>query len=410
LDNILRDEVVRAETAPTILGVKSGIFWMGIVSFLTDISSEMIFSVLSIFLTVTLGASSALLGFTEGLADFSSSSLDYLSGYFSDKTGRHKSFAVAGYLFSSMAKIILLVSSAISSVVIFRVVERLGKSIRTAPRDALLSSLSTKSLRGFSFGFHSAMDKSGAVIGPLIAYLLLSKFGQSLNGFHRLFKVAVIPAFMAVIVMAFFVRESPSSKIKNKRGSPKNFLSTYNQLSPSLKSYLKIAGLFSFGYFGFAFLLLKAYQVGFKTPDVALLYALFNASFVLVSIPVGKLGDRIGRASLILFEYALYAVMCVVFIFVKTRGPTVGLFIVYGAFYAIDEGQNKAFISDLSTPELRASALGLYNFLTGICYLPASLIVGILWQWVSPQAAFAWGALIAVAAFGWFLSQKKVFP
>ena len=392
----------------TILGVQSGIFWLGIVSFLTDISSEMIFSVLSIFLTVTLGASSALLGLMEGLADFSSSSLDYLSGYFSDKTGRRKSFAIAGYLFSALAKIILPLTSSIASVIIFRVVERLGKSIRGAPRDALLSSLSKKSRRGFSFGYHSAMDKAGAVIGPLIAYALLSKFGQSFGGFHKLFIVALIPAFMAIVVLAGFVREE-------KKGAPrkddpgKRFFSVYKELSPPLKSYLKIAGLFSFGYFGFAFLLLKAYQVGFQTPDVALLYALFNASFVMVSIPVGKLGDHIGRASLILVEYGLYALMCIGFMFVQTKAQTVVLFVVYGAFYAIDEGQTKAYVSDLSTPELRGSALGFYNFLTGMCYLPASLVVGTLWQWVSPQAAFAWGAVIAVGAFFWFLFRKSVF-
>ncbi|MDR3606908.1 MAG: MFS transporter [Oligoflexia bacterium] len=388
--------------------VPPGIFWLGVVSLLTDLSSEMIFSVLSIFLTVTLGASSALLGVMEGLADFSSSSLDYVSGYFSDKTGRRKTFAVAGYLFSAISKAILPFTGSAAWVVVFRVVERLGKSIRGAPRDALMVSLSKKSRRGASFGFHGAMDKSGAVIGPLVAYFLLSKFGQDLAGFHKLFLVAVIPALLAVLVMGVFVREDKNAEAR-RDGMEQMFFSVYKKLSPALKSYLKIAAFFSLGYFGFAFLLLKAYQVGFKTPDIALLYALFNASYVLVSIPVGRLGDRIGRSSLILIEYGLYGLMCTAFMFAQTKAQTVVLFVVYGMFFAIDESQTKVFVSDLSSTEVRGSALGLYNFITGMGYLPASLIVGALWQWVSPQAAFAWGALVAICAFFWFLSQKAVF-
>jgi len=383
----------------TYFGVQRDIFWMGIVSFLTDISSEMIFSVLTVFLTVILGASSALLGLMEGLADFSASSLDYISGYLSDKTGKRKLFAVFGYAFSTLAKLLLVFANTVAGVISFRVIERLGKSIRGAPRDALISSISKESKLGFSFGFHKMLDKAGAVLGPIVAYFILSSLGQTASTYNLLFWIALVPALLSVIVLQVMVRERPVTTPPK----PRKFFSVYGQTGPEFRRYLRSAGIFSLGYFSFAFLLLKAYTVGFGIADVTLLYALFNIAFVLISIPMGKLGDRIGRDKTIIIEYILYILMCAGFIFATSKVAVIALFLLYGIFYAIDEGQSKAYISTITTEENRGGAIGLYNFITGLVYLPASLIAGLLWNTYSPSVTFGFAGGIALISLAVFL-------
>ena len=188
-------------------GATREVVTLGVVSFLTDVSSEAIFAVLPIFLTSVLGAGTLVLGAMEGLADFAASSLDLASGYLSDRLGKRKAIAVLGYGLSSLAKVVLLLAATAGQVLAFRVVERLGKSIRGAPRDALLSGVAPKAKRGASFGLHKAFDKAGAILGPLVAYAILDRYGQSLEGFRTLFAVALVPAFASVAVLVFFVRE-----------------------------------------------------------------------------------------------------------------------------------------------------------------------------------------------------------
>ncbi len=383
---------------------KKEIVWLGIVSFLTDVSSEMIFSILTVYLSAVLGASSFVIGAMEGLADFAASSLDYLSGYLSDKTGKRKIFAVFGYGFSTLAKGILLFSTAVAGVFTFRIVERLGKSVRGAPRDALISTIAGEKNLGFAFGFHKTMDKAGAILGPFIGYAILSVLGQNLAAFQFLFQVAIIPAVLSVLILIFFVREQPPRTQKVRENIFKNF----HQLGPDFHNYLKVAGLFSLSYFSFAFLLLKANEVGFDLKDVALLYAFFNVSFILISIPAGKIGDRIGRRKIILAEYLIYLLMCVGFAFAMDKISVIVLFLVYGVFYALDEAQTKAYISDISSPDHRASAIGLYSFVTGMIYLPASLLTGWLWYAFSPSVAFGVAGAIALCSAVLFVSIKPV--
>lgn len=386
-----------------IFGVQKEIFWLGVVSFLTDVSSEMLFSVLTIFMSTILGASSVIIGTMEGLADFAASSLDYASGYWSDKTGKRKAFAVFGYGFSTFAKVILVFFNTVWGVFCFRIVERLGKSVRGAPRDALIASLADKEKTGYAFGFHKALDKAGAVIGPFIGYFVLAALGQSLLAFQWIFVIAVVPALLSVFLLAFFVKEKPGAVSKVRE----NVFANYRNLGPAFHRYLKVAGLFSLSYFSFAFLLLKAYSVGFEIKDVVLLYALFNVSFTLLSIPIGKIGDRIGRGKIILAEYLIYMLMCVGFVFAGDKVSVILLFLVYGVFYAIDEGQTKAYISDLAPLEHRASAIGLYNFVTGIVYLPASLLAGWLWTAYSPAVTFLVAGGIALVSAVLFLVLQR---
>ena len=371
-------------------GVHPDILKLGLVSLLTDLSSEMIFSVFAIFFTTVAGASAALLGMIEGLADLSACSLNYFAGWLSDRTGKHKVFALSGYGFSTLAKIILLISSSVAGLSVFRVVERLGKGFRGPPRDAWLSAVANKDTRGYSFGVHKALDKSGAVLGPLVAYGLLSCFGDGAATFRVLFWVALVPALFSIVVLSL-ISDQPG--VQHRR---ENMFETWNVLSLEFKRYLVAAGLFSLAYFSFGFLLLRAHSVGFLVKDIVLLYALFNIAFVVAAPVIGKLGDRFGRARMIMLSYLIYLLMCVGFVFATMQSHIIVLFIVYGVFFAIDEAQSKAFIADIEL-DRRASAIGLYNFVTGLIYLPASLIAGALWL-LNPASAFIAAACLAFTA------------
>ena len=374
----------------TQFGVHPDVVKLGLVSFFTDLSSEMIFSVFAIFFTTVAGASAALLGLVEGLADLSASTLNYYAGWLSDRTGKRKIFVMAGYGFSTLAKVILLVSSSITGLTVFRVIERLGKGFRGPPRDAWLSAVADKANRGYAFGVHKALDKSGAVLGPLVAYGLLSWLGDGASTYQILFWVAMVPAVLAVLALSL-VKDQPAPVRPRE-----NMLQTWRNLSPAFKRYLISAGLFSLAYFSFGFLMLRAHSVGFSVKDTVLLYAMFNIVCVIAAPLIGKLGDRVGRPKMIMLGYGTYLVMSLGFAFASTQWEIVVLFLLYGVFYAIDEAQNKAFIVDLEA-DRRASAIGLYNFVTGAIYLPASLIAGALWVF-NPASAFLLAAGLALAA------------
>lgn len=363
---------------------------LGVVSLLTDVSSEMIFSVFAVFFTTVAGASAVLLGAVEGLADFSSCSLDYLAGWLSDHTGRRKPLALLGYGFSALAKAILLIATSVPMLGAFRVTERLGKSFRGPPRDAWLSAVAEPPVRGYSFGVHKALDKAGAVLGPLIAYGLLRLLGENLATYRTLFRLAVVPAVLAVILLALMPERSGA------RREREGFLRSWRTLSTGFRRYLIAAGVFSLGYFSFGFLLLRAYEVGFSVRDTVLLYALFNSVFVIAAPVAGKLGDIFGRTRILAASYLIYLLMSLGFAAAHAKWHIVALFAAYGVFFAIDEAQSKAFIADVQ-PQRRATAIGAYNFLTGGLYLLASLIAGALWA-ARPGLAFIFAASTSAAA------------
>jgi MFS family permease len=386
------------ERDKNLFGVHPDVLKLGLVSFLTDLSSEMIFSVFAIFFTTIAGASAALLGLVEGLADLSACSLNYFAGWLSDRSGKRRAFAIAGYGFSTLAKCLLLVTSSIAGLTLFRVIERLGKSVRGAPRDAWLSAVADQANRGYAFGVHKALDKSGAVIGLLAAYGLLSWLGEGASSFRTLFWIALLPAVLSVWVL---------SRVKDQPGVPcerESMFATWATLSPAFKRYLIPSGIFSLAYFSFSFLLLRAHSVGFSVTDIVLLYALFNIACVIAAPLVGKLGDHLGRPAMICLGYLVYLLMCLGFALASAKWQIVLLFVTFGLFYAIDEAQNKAFIADLEH-ERRATAMGLYSFLTGLIYLPASLLAGALWL-LHPASAFLAAAALALAALAAFLYLK----
>lgn len=379
-------------------GVPPEVLELGVVSFLTDLSSEMIFSVFAVFFTTIAGASSALLGLIEGLADFSASALNYFAGWLSDRTGRRKVFALGGYGFSMLAKTMLLVSSSIAGLAIFRVVERLGKGFRGPPRDAWLSAIAARESRGYAFGVHKALDKGGAVLGPLLAYALLSRLGETREGFTVLFGVAFVPAALSVLVLSR-VDEKPGERFERER-----ILDAFRALSPGFKRFMVPGGVFALAYFSLGFLLLRAHDLHFGVTDIALLYALFNATCVVAAPLVGRVGDRIGRRHVIVAGYALYGLINLALVFSDARWQVVTLFACYGVFYAIDESQAKAFIADVE-PHRRATAIGVYDFVTGLLYVPASLIAGALWT-IAPKAVFGLATVLSSIAIVLFLALR----
>jgi MFS family permease len=384
-----------APSINTKFGVHVDVLKLGLVSMLTDLSSEMIFSVFAVFFTTIAGASVAVLGLVEGFADFSASALDYVAGWLSDRTGRHKIFAAMGYGFSTMAKGILLLTSSVIGLSVFRIVERVGKSFRGPPRDAWLAAVAHKGARGYSFGVHKALDKSGAVVGPLVAYGLLSWLGNGASTYRTLFWVALVPAVLSVVVLCL-IRDQPAAEHRRE-----DMLATWNALNTDFKRYLVTAGIFSLAYFSFGFLLVRAHSAGFAAKEVVLLYALFNIAFVVSAPLIGRFSDRYGRARIIMIGYLTYLLMCLGFVFATAKWQFVVLFLIYGVFYSIDEAQSKAFIADIEA-DRRASAIGVYNFLTGLLYLPASLGAGALWV-VSPASAFLVAAGLTVAAMAAFV-------
>lgn len=391
----VEEAVARPKLNPEVLR-------LGFVSFLTDLSTEAIFSVFAVFFTTVAGASSALLGLIEGLADFSAASLNYPAGWLSDRSGRRKVFALSGYGFSTAAKTILLVSSSVAGLSAFRVIERLGKGFRGPPRDAWLSSLADPATRGYSFSVHKALDKAGAVFGPLLAYALLRWLGESAGAYRTLFWLAFVPAVASVVVLAM---------MKDRPGPPharESVGANWKALSAEFKRFLLPAGVFALGYYSLGFLLLKAHAVGFSLTDTILLYALFNAVCVGTAPLVGRVGDAVGRSRIVLLGYGLYALINLALVWAGEGWQIVLLFAVYGVFFAIDESQSKAFIADLE-PERRATAVGAYNFVTGVLYLPASLVAGALWA-VHPRWTFGLATALALIAMALFVSMRPALP
>jgi len=368
---------------------------LGLASFLADLGSEMIFSVFAVYFTMISGASAALLWVVEGFADLLASSLNYIAGWLSDRSGKRKIFAIAGHGVSALAKIILLFTSSIIGLSIFRIIERLGKSFRGPPRDAWLSSVANIGTRGYSFGVHKAIDKTSAVLGPLVAYGLFWWLGETESTYQILFLVALVPAILGVLILSL-VKDKPGVQLPHE-----NMAQTWSAISPEFKRYLITASMFSLAYFSFSFLLLRAYNIGFSIKNIVLLYVLFNIACVITSPLIGKLGDRLGRARMILLGYLIYLLVCLGFAFATTQLEVIVLFVLFGVFYGIDEAQSKAFVVDLEL-DRRGTAIGLFNFVTGIIRLPASLIAGALWL-VHPSNSFLFGAFMAFSALIVFL-------
>jgi MFS family permease len=382
------------------------VFALSLVSLLNDVSSEIIDPLLPFFLNNTLGVSPRMLGSIEGAAESVSSLLKLFAGHFSDRFGKRKIFVVSGYLLSSFARPLLAFTSSWQQVLAIRLSDRVGKGVRTAPRDAMIADTVTIQERGLAFGFHRAMDHTGAVVGPLIGYVLVLLFALDRNAltgrdFNRIFLLASIPALAAVLVVSFFVRETH----KPKRAADTATTTSVPPLRLSLrgfdgnfKGFLVIIALFTLSNSSDFFLLLRARDAGVSVLSTSLLWAALHASKVLSSIFGGDLSDRLGRKRLIVSGWILYAAVYAGFAFVSNPFSVWALFLVYGIYFGLAEGAEKALVADLVKPEQRGTAYGLYNLAFGITVLPASLLMGTLWDWRGPKTAFLISAMLGATA------------
>lgn len=383
------------------------VFAISLVSLLNDVSSEIIYPLLPVFLSITLGVSPRILGTIEGAAESASSLLKLFAGHFSDRAGKRKGLVVFGYALSSLVRPLLAFATGWYHVLGIRLTDRVGKGLRSAPRDAMIADAVRVEERGLAFGFHRAMDHSGAVIGPLIGYVLVLLLADDRNApsagdFQSIFLLASIPALAAVLVVTFFVRESHAPKLPvvaapDQSAVPRLRLSLQG-FDSNFKRFLPIIALFTLSNSSDFFLILRARDAGVSVASIPLLWAGLHVTKVLSSIFGGDLSDRLGRRRLIVSGWILYAAVYAGFAFVSSEISVWILFLIYGIYFGLAEGAEKALVADLVRPEQRGTAYGLYNLAFGITVFPASLIMGAVWEWRGPQTAFLLSAALGGSA------------
>ncbi|HKI03483.1 MAG TPA: MFS transporter [Thermoanaerobaculia bacterium] len=362
------------------------------VSLLTDISSDMTYPLLPIFLATVLGASATSVGAIEGAAESTAALLKLVSGWWSDRARRRKPLVLAGYTIASVIRPLIGVAQSVSQVLAIRVTDRIGKGIRSSPRDALIADSVDPAIRGRAFGFHRAADHAGAVVGPLLAFALLRWAGLDLR---TVFLLTAIPGALAVAVLLFGVKEVPRSAPAT---GPGNSLDLKTPLGGRFWAYLGVLFLFTLGNSTDAFLLLRAGRLGVSPALVPILWAMLHVVKALSSTPGGILSDRLGRKPLIVAGWLLYAVVYFAFGRATEQWQAWALFAVYGLYFGLTEGVEKALVADLVAPDRRGAAFGWYNLAIGLGALPASLLFGALWDRWGAALAFDFGALLALAA------------
>jgi MFS family permease len=364
---------------------------LGLVSFFADISSEMLYPITPIFLTTVLGASMTSVGIVEGTAEAVASLLKTYSGFWSDRISRRKPFIALGYLLAAIAKPITGAAGNWQQVLLARALDRTGKGIRTAPRDALLAEAVSEKNRGAAFGWHRAMDTSGAILGPLLALLFLSR---SPGNLRPIYYWAIIPGFLSVL-LALSVAEKRGQK---KRSVHKIGLFRAKDYSVGFKTFLVSWGIFSLTNSSDVFLLMKTRAAGLELKQTIILYCFYNFIYAFGSPYLGALSDRIGRKSLLAAGLVAFAAVYLGFAVASLQWQFWGLFGVYGLYMAATDGVGKAWAVDLIDPSQKASGLGVLGTVTGLATVVASTAAGALWQHAGPEWAFGYGAVGALVA------------
>jgi len=369
-------------------GFGKNVFVAGLVSFFMDVSSEMIYPLVPLFLANVLGVNKSVIGLIEGIAESTASLLKIFSGWFSDRIGNRKWLMAAGYGISTLSRPIVALASGWQHVMGSRFIDRVGKGIRTAPRDAIIAESSEKSYLGRAFGFHRAMDTMGAVVGPALAFFLLGLFS---NNYRWVFWLSMIPGAIAVLVIIFFITEKKKISIPHSE-RPKLTLKHFDW---KFKFFVAIATLFAIGNSSDVFLILRAQQIGIPTLMIPVVYLVFNLIYSLSAIPAGIAADRFGSKRVILLGFILFAILYYGFAIAKDSTAIWVLFGFYGLFMGLTDGIQKAFLATIIPPDFKATAFGVYNTAVGIAMFPASLIGGWLWDHISPSATFYFGAITA---------------
>ena len=368
-----------------------------------DVSSEMVLNILSLFLANVLGVKTNIIGLIEGLAEATASILKLFSGWLSDKMGGRKWLAVLGYALSAVSKPFFYVANSWGVVAGVRWADRVGKGVRTAPRDALVADSVTKETRGLAFGFHRAMDTAGALVGILIAALIVwltekNSLNLSKPTFQTIVLISLLPAFLAVLSLVIGSKDVP---VQGQRAAPKFSL---RGMGKPFSIFLVIVSIFTLGNSSDAFLVLRAQNLGISVIGILLMLAMFNLIYSLVSTPAGSLSDRVGRRRLIIGGWLVYAIIYLGFAFAVVSWQIWILYVIYGLYYGMAFGTANALVADLVPENLRGTAYGTYNAIIGVLAFPASFIAGLLWQGIGnwagfgPSAPFLFGGTLALIA------------
>ena len=376
---------------------------VGFTSFLTDISSEMIINILPLFLSNVLGVKTNVIGLIEGFAETTASILKLFSGWLSDKLRARKWLTVVGYGLSTITKPLFYFANSWGLVAGVRWGDRVGKGIRTAPRDALIADSVAPTTRGLAFGVQKALDSAGAVIGLLIAAIVVwwtqtETLALSRSTFQTLVLISILPAFLAMLTLIFGAKDVASSKTAIL---PKF---SFRNLGKPFGIYVAIVGIFTLGNSSDAFMVLRAQNLGISVIGILLMLAVFKLIYSLVSVPAGSLSDKIGRKKLIIGGWLVYAAIYFGFAFATQSWQVWLLYVIYGLYYGLAFGTATAMVADLVPEQLRGTAYGTYNAVIGLLNLPASLIAGVLWQGAGsfegfgPSAPFLFGGSLAIIA------------
>jgi len=380
-------------------GLTRNIIIVGFVSLFTDLSSQMVFPLIPLYL-ISLGAGAWVVGLVEGAAETTASLLKVVSGYWSDKIKRRKPFVFAGYGLSSITKPLFALTASWPFILLVRVVERIGKGVRDAPRDAIVAESADVSIRGKAYGFQRAMDGLGSVLGAVLAFLLLP-----ILWYKNTFLVAFIPGVIAVLCV-LFIREKRRTDEPIKQPT-KSFRVSLKQLPWNLKLFIIVSTIFALGNFGYAFLLLKAKNIGITDENSILLYVLFYVVYTIFTIPAGMASDKIGRKPILALGYILFAVLSLGLLFTSQFYVLIIIFIIYGIFFALIDGVQRAFVVDLAPSDLKGTALGAFHTATGLVALPGGFMMGLLWDRISPQVTFLLAFVLAACSLLLFMYVKN---
>lgn len=376
----------------------SQVYLLGLVSFLMDVASEMVYPLLPLFL-VSLGASAGIIGLVEGIAEATASLFKVVGGRLSDRMGQRKPLLLLGYGLPALLRPLLALAATPWQVLLYRFLDRTGKGLRTAPRDALLAESAPREALGRAYGLHRGMDTLGATLGPLLAFFLLP-----LLGIRGVFWASAIPALLAFTALLWIREAGPP---KGSPPPPPWRLAYLRGLPPSYRRFLWVSAVFALGLSSNAFLLLRLRDLGLSQEAVTLAYTGYNLLYALLSYPLGSLADRLGLRRVVALGFGLYASVYLGFALAKTASWGVALLLLYAVYSAAFEGSSRAYLATLVPEEAKATAIGLYHTVVGILLLPASLIFGLLWQNLGPGLAFASGAALAFFALALFLLDGK---
>ncbi len=374
-------------------GLTRNVVILGFVSLLNDAASEMIYPLLPVFLTSVLGAGPAALGVIEGIAESTASFLKLYSGYVSDRAKRRKGWVVAGYALSNIIRPLIAVAGSWVQVLALRFSDRVGKGLRTSPRDAIIADSTPPEFRGTAYGFHRAMDHGGAIVGPLLATGLLFLFHDRIA---TVFLLSFIPGTLAVVLLLAGLKEREAAT--RAGGSRFNVRSAWAEMPADFRKYLAIILVFTLGNSTDAFLLLRAQALGVPLALLPAIWVALHVVKMAVSVPGGMLSDRLGRKKVIVAGWVVYALVYGGFAIADRHWHAWALFAVYGIYFGLTEGVEKALVADFAPAYLRGSAFGLYHLAVGFGALPASLLFGLAWERFGAGAAFAFGAGLALLA------------